>query len=138
MLLISILVGLAVAIGFVLFIIPGLIFLAFLSVSIPALIVEDRRGTDAMSRSWNLVKGHFWHALGTVVVAYVIVWFVGLILGLIGGDNWFLGWIFDSIAQIITAPFAALVTVLLYVDLRVRNEGLTADRLRTDLISTSA
>jgi hypothetical protein len=136
-LLISILVGIVVAFGFLLLIIPGLIFLAFLSVSIPALIVEDQRGTKAMSRSWNLVKGYFWHALGTVVVAYLIVWFVGLVLGLIGGDNWFLRWIFDSIAQIITAPFAALVTVLLYVDLRVRNENLTADRLRADLISTA-
>jgi hypothetical protein len=137
-LLISILVGVVVAVGFILLIVPGVIFLAMFSVAIPALIVEDQRGTQAMSRSWNLVKGHFWHALGTVVVAYVIVYLVGLVLGAIGGNNWFLRWIFDSIAQIITAPFAALVSVLLYVDLRVRNEGLTAERLRADLISTSS
>ncbi len=57
-LLVSLLVGLAVLGGFILLIIPGIIFLVFLSVSIPALVVENRRGTDAMSRSWNLVKGH--------------------------------------------------------------------------------
>jgi len=61
-LLISILVGLAVIGGFILLIIPGLIFLVMFSVSIPALVVENLRGTEAMSRSWNLVKGFFWHA----------------------------------------------------------------------------
>ena len=62
--LVSVLVGLAVLGGLILLIIPGLIFLVLLSVSVPVLIVENRRGTDAMSRSWNLVKGHFWHAVG--------------------------------------------------------------------------
>jgi hypothetical protein len=53
--LVSILVGLVVAGGFILLVIPGIIFLVFLSVSIPVLIVEGRRGTQAMGRSWNLV-----------------------------------------------------------------------------------
>ena len=136
-LLISILVGLVVGIGFILLIIPGIIFLTMLAVAIPALIVEDQRGTAAMSRSWNLVKGHFWHVLGTIVVAALITGVVGAILGLLGGTNWFLQWIFGSIAQIITAPFAALVTVLLYVDLRVRTEQLTGERLRAELSSTA-
>ena len=134
---ISILVGLVVGIGFILLIIPGIIFLTMLAVTIPALIVEDQRGTAAMGRSWNLVKGHFWHVLGTIVVAALITGVVGAILGLLGGSNWFLQWIFGSIAQIITAPFAALVTVLLYVDLRVRNEQLTGERLRSELSSTA-
>ena len=137
-LLISILVGLVVGIGFILLIIPGIIFLTMLAVAIPALIVEDQRGTAAMSRSWNLVKGHFWHVLGTIVVAALITGIVGAILGLLGGTNWFLQWIFGSIAQIITAPFAALVTVLLYVDLRVRTEQLSGERLRADLSSAAA
>jgi hypothetical protein len=130
---ISLLVGLVVAIGFLLLIIPGIIFLTMLAVAIPALIVEDRRGTDAMSRSWNLVKGHFWHVLGTIVVAFIITAVVGAVIGIFGDHNWFLQWIFGSIAQIITAPFTALVSILLYIDLRSRNEGLTGDRLRADL-----
>jgi uncharacterized membrane protein len=106
------------------------------AVSIPALVVENLRGTDAMSRSWNLVKGNFWHALGLIIVAGIITAVVGGIVGAIGGaisDNWFVVWIFQAIAQIITAPFTALVTVLLYLDLRARREALTADALRADL-----
>lgn len=135
-LLVAVLVGIVVAVGFLLLIIPGFIFLAFLSVSEPALIVENRRGTEAMSRSWNLVRGHFWHALVVILVAYIITLVVQGILTAIGGDNWFVRWIFTAIAQIITAPFTALVTVLLYLDLRARTEALTADRLRTELASS--
>ena len=90
-----------------------------------------------MGRSWNLVKGHFWHVLGTIVVAAIIAGVIGAIFGLLGGSNWFLQWIFGSIGSIITAPFSALVAILLYVDLRARTEALTGDRLRADL-STSA
>ncbi|MGZ8597915.1 MAG: hypothetical protein ACXWXB_06930, partial [Actinomycetota bacterium] len=134
--LISILVGLAVAGGLILFIIPGLIFAVMFSVSIPALVVENLRGTDAMSRSWNLVKGYFWHAVGVIILAAIITAVVGGIIGAIGGaisSNWFVSWIFQAIAQIITAPFAAIVSVLLYLDLRARREALSADGLRGEL-----
>jgi hypothetical protein len=133
--LVGLLVGLAVAVGFILLIIPGIIALVFLSVSIPALVVENRRGTEAMSRSWNLVRGHFWHAFGVIIVAYLIVAVVGGLLGAVGGNNWVVRWIFNAIGQIITTPFSALVSVLLYLDLRARKEALTTDVLRNELAS---
>jgi hypothetical protein len=46
-----------------LFIIPGIYVGVRLAVSIEALVVEGRRGTEAMGRSWGLVGGHWWHAL---------------------------------------------------------------------------
>jgi hypothetical protein len=134
-LLISVLVGLIVAAGFVLLFVPGVIFLTFLSVSIPALIVEGRRGTDALGRSWGLVHGVFWHALGVIVLALLIVGVVSGIIGAIGGTAWAVRWIFTAIAQIVTAPYAALVSVLLYLDLRARKEALSAATLRQELAS---
>jgi hypothetical protein len=131
--LVSILVGLAVLGGLILLVIPGLIFAVMLCASVPALIAEDRRGTDAMGRSWNLVKGHFWHAVGVIVVAGLITGVVSGVIGAIGGDNWFLRWIFNAIATIITAPFSSLVIVMLYLDLRSRSEALSADTLRSEL-----
>ena len=133
--LVSILVGLVVAIGFILLVIPGIIFLVFLSVSIPVLIVEGRRGRGAMGRSWNLVKGNFWHAFGVIVVAALIVGIISGIIGAIGGHNWAVRWIFTAIAQILTVPFASLVSVLLYLDLRARSETLSAETLRRELAS---
>lgn len=135
-LLVSILVGLAVLGGFILFIIPGIIFWVMFTASIPALVVENRKGTEAMSRSWNLVKGHFWHALAVIVVAAIIAGVVVGIISAIGnaiGDNFFVNWVFTSIAQILVAPFAALVSVLLYLDLRARSESITAETIRTEI-----
>jgi hypothetical protein len=129
----SILVGIVVAVGFLLLVIPGVIFLTLLAVTIPVVVIERRGVTAAMSRSWNLAKGHFWHVLGTIVVAAIIAGVIGGIIGAIGGSNWFLGWIFGSIGQIIVAPFSAMVTVLLYLDLRTRSEALTAAQLRSEL-----
>jgi hypothetical protein len=130
---VSLLVGLSVAIGFLLLIIPGIILLAFLAVSVPALVVEDVRGTNAMRRSWQLVSGHFWHVLGVVVVAAIITGIIGGLIGAIGGSNRIVGAIFTALGQVIVAPYSALVTVLLYLDLRARKENLTESALRAQL-----
>jgi hypothetical protein len=51
---------------------------------------------------------------------------------------WVVRWIFSAIGSIITAPFTALVSVLLYLDLRSRSEALTADALRAELAAAGA
>jgi hypothetical protein len=132
---ISILAGLCILGGLILFIIPGIIIAVFLTVVIPALLFENKRGTDSLSRSWNLVKGHFWHVLGVVVVTGLITGVISSIFNALGGSNWFLYWIMDSIGRIITVPFAALVSVILYLDLRARSEALTGDQVRAELAS---
>ncbi len=86
-LLVAFLVGIVVGVGFILLVIPGIIFLVLLSVSEPALIVENRRGTEALKRSWNLVRGHFWHALVVILVAAILTGIVQGILTAIGGHN---------------------------------------------------
>jgi hypothetical protein len=135
--LIGILVALIVTGGLILLIIPGIIFAVKLSVSIPALVVENRRGTAAIGRSWNLTTGHFWHVFGTWIIAYIITWIVAGILAAIAGSNWLVQGILVSIGSIITMPFMALVTVLLYLDLRVRKEGLSDETLRREPAASS-
>jgi Membrane domain of glycerophosphoryl diester phosphodiesterase len=135
-LLVSIATGLMVVIGFILLIVPGVILLTRFTVAIPALVIEDRSGIEAIDRSWHLTKGHFWHVLGTVVVAALIAGVVsGIIstIGVVAGTSWFTGWVFGSIGEIIVAPFSALVSIILYLDLRARTEGLTATALRSAL-----
>jgi len=134
----ALLIGLVVGVGFILLIIPGIIFLVFLSVSVSAFIIERLGVTAAMSRSWKLVSGQWWHTLGVIIVAAIIAGVVNGILTAIGGSSFFLYWIFSSIGQIITAPFVALVNVLLYIDLRARHEGLTSERLGSELDAAQA
>lgn len=135
-LLVSILVGLAVAVGFVALIIPGIILLVLFSVSVPVVVVEGRRGTDAMRRSWNLAKGHFWHVLGVIVVTAILAGVVTGVLGAIAGKSTVLGLVLGTLGQVLVAPFSALVTVLLYLDLRARTERITASVLRAELAAS--
>jgi hypothetical protein len=134
----ALLVGLVVGIGFILVIIPGIIFLVFLSVSVSAFIIERLGVTASMSRSWKLVSGQWWHVFFVIVVAAIIAGVVNGIITAIGGSSFFGAWIFGSIAQIITGPFVALVNVLLYIDLRSRHEGLTGERLGNELDAAQA
>jgi hypothetical protein len=133
-LLVSVLVGLATIAGFILFIIPGIWIGVRLAVSVEALVVEGRRGTQAMGRSWELVGGHWWHAFGALVVAGLLTGLVNAIITTpFNNTGWFVQAIVAAVATVITLPYGVLVGVLLYLDLRARKEQLTLERLRTDL-----
>lgn len=134
----AILVGVVVFVGYLLLIIPGIIFGVFLSMAMPAFIVERKGISDAMSRSWELVRGSWWHTLGVILVAGILAGIVSSVIGAIGGSTFIGSWIFGALGQIITAPFVALVAVVLYVDLRARHEGLSAEQLGHELDSASA
>jgi hypothetical protein len=137
-LLVGILVGLAVFAGLILLVVPGIIIAVRLSVSIPALVVERRRGTDALGRSWNLVKGYSWPVFGAFIVVAVLNAIVNGALTAIGGNGWFLRSIFAAIGACITTPFFGLVLGLIYFDLRVRKENLDVATLDRELQAASA
>jgi hypothetical protein len=133
-LLVSVLVGLATIAGFILFIIPGIYIGVRLAVSVEALVVEGRRGTQAMGRSWELVGGHWWHAFGALVVAGLLTGLVNAVITApFNNTSWLIQAVVAAIATVITLPYGTLVGVLLYLDLRARKEQLTLDRLRADL-----
>ena len=138
-LVVTILVGLATLLGLIVFIIPGIYIGVRLAVSIQALVVEGKRGTEAMRRSWDLVGGHWWHAAFTLLVAALITGVVNAVITApFSADAWFIQGVAAAVATIVTLPFGALVGVLLYVDLRARKERLDLDTLKTDLQATAA
>src|SRR5919107_3233125 len=133
-LLVSVLVGLATVAGLILLIIPGIYIGVRLAVSIEALVVEGRRGTEAMGRSWELVGGHWWHAFGALVVAGLLTGVVNAVITTpFNNTSWFVQAIAAAVATVITMPYGVLVGVLLYLDLRAHKETLTLEGLRADL-----
>ena len=138
-LLVSILVGLATIGGLILLVIPGIYIGVRLAISIEALVVEGRRGTEAMGRSWGLVGGHWWHAFGTLVVGGLLTAIVNAVITApFGNTSWFVQGVVAAVATVITMPYGVLVGVLLYLDLRARKENLTLETLRTDLQASAA
>ena len=136
--LVAVLVGLAIAVGFLLLIIPGFIVLTFLCCSIPVLVIEDQRGRAALRRSWNLVRGHGWHVFGTIIVAALLNGIVSAVLTAPFGDNWAAQSLVGAMVSVITMPYMALVGVFIYLDLRVRKERYAAADLEGDLARNAA
>jgi len=119
----------------------------------PALLLEEQGVFAAMIRSFGLVKGSFWRVLGITLLAQLVVGIGSYLIQLpfsivsaiiqIGSnpdqpyqDFWtnFGQLLVAGIGQVIAGavfyPFAAAVTTLLYIDVRMRREGLDVELLR--------
>jgi len=123
------------------------------SLASPALMLEKQGIVKSMSRSVKLVRGSWWRVMGiqllatiiaNIVAAIVVIPFTFLAAALSGegvggfvngtGD---LGWTFlivsgigSVIGSMVTFPITAGVTVLLYIDQRIRREALDLDLAR--------
>ena len=114
----GILAGIAIFIGFVLIIVPGLILLTIWAVISPSIVIEDKGVFEAFGRSRELVRGHGWQVFGAIVIAFLIVFAVGIVAGVIGSSISDAGRIIlGTIANVLTAPVAALVSSILFFDL---------------------
>ena len=114
----GLLAGIAITIGFVLIIVPGLILITIWSVIAPSIVVEDRGVIEAFGRSRELVRGNGWNVFGAIVLAFLIVIAVSIVAGLIGSALGDAGRVvLQAIANVITAPIAALVASILFFDL---------------------
>jgi hypothetical protein len=140
---ISILTGLAVLLGFVLLIIPGIIVGVRFVFGSTVLVVEGRKGTAALGRSWRLAQGHFWKLFGTLLLANIMASVVESVLAIpgfvafvaIGPEGWPFLAIGSSLAAILTTPFTTLITVLLYFDLRIRREAFDLEMMAREMSS---
>lgn len=128
----SLVQGIAVLIGLVLFVIPGLIASVWYAFAPIAAALDGRRNMDALATSRALVKGRFWRVAWRILAGpivftgwYAIVMTIILIpivaatnipIELLGGDNpptWFL--ILDAMGQLFfLTPLLLAYLVLLY------------------------
>jgi len=127
------------ALGTLACIAPGVYLYIAWSVAVPVLLLEDRRGRQALKRSRELVRGRWWSVLGAVVVSGILagivqVVFSGLLLAVVAsGDSEVVNAVAGAVANvagsILTTPFAAAVIMVVYFDLRVRKEGFDLELL---------
>lgn len=117
----SILYAIGVAVGFLLFIVPGCILLTIWAVIAPVIVIEKTSVGGSFGRSRQLVRGNGWPVFGTVVVATLISLIAALILtsiaeAIAGGP--ILRIVFGTLASTFTAPVGGLVAAVLYYRLR--------------------
>ena len=121
---VSILFGLGVGIGFILFIIPGLFLLVIWSVVAPVTVLERPGVFRAFGRSRELVRGNGWNVFGVIVLVFLAVLVVSVAAG-IAADS--LGSAGRALVQWIVnaalAPVTALSASVLYFALRPQGSG---------------
>jgi hypothetical protein len=121
----SILAGIAITIGLILIIVPGLYLITIWAVIVPVIVIEASGVFAAFGRSHQLVRGHGWHVFGTLVLVFIILIVVDIVLGLI-----FLALplllrngLSTVISGTLIAPFLALVVTLIYYRLLGAGDG---------------
>jgi hypothetical protein len=125
---VSILFGIGVAIGFVLIIIPGLILLTIWSVAIPVTVIERPGIFAAFGRSRQIVKGNGWQVFGTIL----LVWLIAIVVGALGGllasaFGGVIGALIVAIIGALIAPVIALTAALIYFVLVEGRQPAAAD-----------
>lgn len=73
--------GLLIALGLILLIVPGIIFVFWFYFTAQVVIYEDLSGKAALSRSKALVKGHFWWLVKNLAVYFGVSLLVTMLLG---------------------------------------------------------
>ncbi|QGZ49221.1 hypothetical protein GPZ77_13270 [Streptomyces sp. QHH-9511] len=124
------------------------------SLASPALMLERQGIVQSMKRSAKLVQGSWWRIFGITLLTQLLIFLVAMIIaipfatigiaaegdgfsGILSGSDPEFGWTFLIITGIggvitsaITYPISAGVTVLLYVDQRIRREALDLELAR--------
>jgi len=107
---VSFLSGIIISLGFILLIIPGIIFSVWFSFA-PVLVVLGGLGVfEALKKSKELISGYFWPVLGRFVVFGVLGMLISFVFNLIP--------LLGPLVGILTSPFFVLLHVLLFKDLQ--------------------
>jgi hypothetical protein len=112
--------AIAVGIGLVLLIAPGLYLLTIWLVIVPAIMLEGCGVSAAFARSQELVRGYGWSVFGVIALTVLILIGVSILFGIVRSSvdsNW-VGVVINIISQSVTAPFVALAWTITYYELR--------------------
>ncbi|MEO3431309.1 hypothetical protein AAFN88_20805 [Pelagibius sp. CAU 1746] len=132
---IAILLSIAVTVGFVLLVVPGIFLVVVYSVVIPAAVVERPGIIGSFKRSWELTKGYRWPVLGLLLILFVILVVFSFIVGAAAGfaifflDSLELLVVVNYVISAISGAFASVMIAVLYHDLRVAKEGVSSAQI---------
>jgi hypothetical protein len=130
--LVGILAALGITIGFIFFIVPGLVLATWWLVVVPVVMLEGRSVFEAFGRSRELVRGNGWNVFGLLVLTLLVLLAAGIVVGIVLAivlaplDTSVQRYVSDVISNTLFAPFAALAFTLTYYRLRDREVAAAA------------
>jgi hypothetical protein len=137
---VSFIVGLIVGLGILLCIIPGVYWAGVYGLAVPAAVLEDITGSQAISRSKDLTRD----SVGRIIVVYFLttIFTIGMLLALDAALN-LVGlatsskllnkqvWdqVLTTLGGILFGPITAIALTLAYYDQRVRKEAFDIEHM---------
>jgi hypothetical protein len=121
----SVLAAIAIGIGLVLILVPGLFLLTIWSLIVPVIVLEGKSALDSFGRSRELVRGHGWTVFGVILVTIVISLIVSLVLhAIFSGLSYDVdSYVSNVIGNTLIAPFAAAAWTSMYFRLRKTDDA---------------
>jgi hypothetical protein len=131
--------------GFILLIIPGILWMLSYSLVVPAILVEGHKAMPGLKRSRELVKGY----RGKVFLVMVVINLLQAVLaGGVGVISSFLltadaagtavlSSALGNLLSILLTPLGIIAAILLYYDMRIRKEGFDLEMLSLAFSSQS-
>ncbi|WP_261554804.1 hypothetical protein [Frankia tisae] len=139
----TIIIAVAVALGLVALLVGAAVVGVYLGLSTPAYVLEGGSVRHALRRSVTIVRGSWWRTLGILVLTALIAFMLSGVLAVVtavilgsssvfgdflDGDLTVTGHIVEGLSNLlattISTPIVSGTVVLLYIDLRIRREGL--------------
>jgi hypothetical protein len=132
------LAGLAIGVGLVLLIVPGIYLSIMLMFSMIAAVAERTGPVASLHYSWGLVRGNWWRTAGVTGVIAVIAAVLYMLIVLIGSASitvtpqaaaasgelpWYVEYLAFPVLEGFVVPFVYSMLVALFYDLKLRREG---------------
>lgn len=117
---VAILTSLAVLAGFVLLIVPGIIFWVWFAFAYFVLVCEEIKGVEALKRSKKLVEGYWWPALGRLALIILLVLIVQIFISVFP--------LISNLVPLVLGIFVMIYNFVIYQDLTSIKEGLTEQK----------
>ena len=121
-------------VGYFCMVVPGLVLSLLFAFAAPVVLIEGVGGTAALRRSFLLVRAD-WLRTALMLTTFGVLnalahWLVALFLprGAI-----FFGRFLGDLLMLLVMPVPIIASVLLYFDLRRRVDGISDDKLRSEL-----
>ena len=117
----GILAGIAIGLGLLLLIVPGLFLLTIWAVLAPVIVIERRDALSSFGRSRELVRGHGWQVFSVIVVLFLLQFLVTAVIQSLAtsvADSVVGFSLADLIVRLLVAPLSALAAAVLFFELK--------------------
>lgn len=144
---VSFVVGLIVGLGALLCLIPGIYWAGVYGLAVPAAVLENITGSQAISRSKDLTQ----NSVGRIIVVYFLttIFTIGMLIALDAGlslvglaasnkmlNKQVLDQVLTTLGGIVFGPVTAIALTLAYYDQRVRKEAFDIEHMMALMAAT--